>query len=81
MNKGKPPWRRTDMEPQGSQGSEPAPVARLGPHVKMIIGQKLGDMYAPILKEGVPDRFADILRGLDDPSDEGSKEGFKNEPS
>jgi hypothetical protein len=47
----------------------------------MIIGQKLGDMYAPILKEGVPDRFADILRGLDDPSGEDTKEGLKNESS
>src|SRR5260221_434727 len=29
------------------------------------------------VKQGVPERFVDILRGLDDPSDD---EGSKNEP-
>jgi Anti-sigma factor NepR len=89
MNKGKPPQRRPDMTFQGSgaqgpqgqgpQGSETKPV--LGPDIKAKIGRQLGLMYGEIIKEGVPDRFADILRGLDDPPDaaspEGSKKGFE----
>jgi len=84
MNKGKPPQRRPDMtfhgsDAQGPRGSEAKPV--LGPDIKAKIGRQLGLMYGEIIKEGVPDRFADILRGLDDPADadsqEGSKKGFE----
>jgi Anti-sigma factor NepR len=53
------------------------PVARLGTDTKAKIGQQLRVMYDEILEQGVPERFAKILRGLDDPSDEGSK----NEPT
>jgi hypothetical protein len=37
------------------------------------IGRELRRMYAHIIAEGVPERFAAILRRLDDPSNEGSK--------
>jgi Anti-sigma factor NepR len=30
-------------------------------------------MYGEIVNEGVPDRFAEILRGLDDPDNKGSE--------
>ena len=52
------------------------PVAKLGTDVKAKIGQQLRQMYDEIVDQGVPDRFAQILRGLDDPTDESSK----NEP-
>jgi len=58
------------------QGSEMKPVAKLGTDVKAKIGDSLRDMYQEIVKQGVPERFALILQGLDDPSDKGSK----NEP-
>jgi Anti-sigma factor NepR len=58
------------------QGSEMKPVAKLGTDVKAKIGQQLRDVYEEIVKQGVPDRFTLILRDLDDPNDEGSK----NEP-
>jgi hypothetical protein len=74
MSKGKPPSRQTDMEIQGSQAT---PVARLGPDIKVKIGHQLRLMYGEVVNQGVPDRFADILRGLDDPSDKGSN----HEPS
>ncbi len=35
------------------------------------IGRELRRMYAEIIAEGVPERFAEILRKLDDPSNEG----------
>lgn len=59
------------------QGSDMKPVAKLGNDVKAKIGQQLRLMYDEIVEQGVPERFADILRDLDEPSDEGSK----NEPT
>ena len=49
------------------------PVAKLGTDIKAKIGQQLRVMYDEIVEQGVPERFAKILRGLDDPSAEGSK--------
>lgn len=40
------------------------------------IGRELRLIYADIIFQGVPERFAAILRRLDDPSNEGPK----NEP-
>jgi len=52
------------------------PVAQLGTDIKAKIGQQLRLMYDEIVDQGVPERFTEILRGLDDPIDESSK----NEP-
>jgi len=70
MNKGKPSRRGTEMD---LQGSELTPAAKLGPEIKAKIGQQLRLMYGEVVNQGVPDRFVAILRGLDDPPDEGSK--------
>ena len=74
MNIRKPSWRRQSMK---LQGSDMKPVAKLGTDVKAKIGQQLRVIYEETVKQGVPERFVDILRGLDDPSDD---EGSKNEP-
>jgi hypothetical protein len=49
--------------------NKPAPA--LGPEVMAAIGRELRRMYAEIIAEGVPERFAEILRKLDEPSNEG----------
>ncbi len=36
-----------------------------------VIGRELRAMYADIIAEGVPERFAEILRRLDDATNEG----------
>ena len=54
------------------QDSQSTPVAKLGPDIKAKIGQQLRVMYGEIVNQGVPDRFVEILRGLDDPDNEGS---------
>ena len=59
------------------QGSNMKPVAKLGNDVKAKIGQQLRLMYDEIVEQGVPERFAAILRDLDEPGDKGSK----NEPT
>jgi hypothetical protein len=74
MNIRKPSWRRQSTK---LQGSDMKPVAKLGTDVKAKIGQQLRVVYDDIVGQGVPDRFVEILRGLDDPSDD---EGSKNEP-
>ncbi len=49
------------------------PVAQLGAQAKVTISQQLRLMYEEIVQQGVPERFAEILRRLDDRGDEGSK--------
>jgi hypothetical protein len=44
---------------------------RLGRDVQSKIGQQLRSMYDDVVSEGVPDRFTEMLRQLD----EGKKEG------
>jgi Anti-sigma factor NepR len=39
---------------------------KLGSEIKAKIGQQLRAMYADVVNQGVPDRFSDILRKLDE---------------
>jgi hypothetical protein len=48
--------------------SKSAPA--LGPKVMAAIGHELRGMYSGIIAEGVPERFAEILRRLDEPASE-----------
>jgi hypothetical protein len=41
---------------------------KLGSEIKAKIGQQLRTMYADVINQGVPDRFAEILRKLDEKS-------------
>ena len=43
----------------------------LPPDAMAAIGRELRRMYAEIIAEGVPERLAEILRKLDEPSNEG----------
>jgi Anti-sigma factor NepR len=71
MHNRKPSGRKTVMNPQGLEQNQ---VIKLAPDIKTKIGQQLRLMYSEVVNEGVPDRFAEILRGLDERADEGSKE-------
>jgi Anti-sigma factor NepR len=62
MSNGKPLRKKTHRE------SGRPTVAKLGPDIKAKIGQHLRSMYAEVVNQGVPDRFAEILRHLDDPA-------------
>jgi hypothetical protein len=54
-----------------SDNNESKPAPALGPYVMAAIGRELRRMYADTIAEGVPERFAEILRRLDEPSNEG----------
>jgi len=48
---------------------------KLGREVMAAIGRELRLLYREIIDEGVPERFAAILRRLDEPVDAGAKNG------
>jgi hypothetical protein len=57
-------------------------TAKLGPDIKAKIGQQLRAMYSDVVNQGVPDRFSEILRRLDQAGDEGGAgRKFENEGS
>ncbi len=60
-----------------SDQNESEPTPALGPEVLAAIGRELRRMHIDIIAEGVPERFAEILRRLNEPSNEDSK----NEPT
>ena len=64
MNKRKAPRTQTYMEVQEA----PRSSVKLGPDIKAKIGQQLRAMYSDVVNQGVPDRFAEILRRLDETS-------------
>jgi hypothetical protein len=61
----KPPenQKRQRLEP-GRRGTRAA-SASLGPDAQAKIGTQLRAMYDDIVKQGVPDRFTDLLNRLD----------------
>jgi hypothetical protein len=61
-----------DLKPQGSNmnaAGNPAPGKRggLNPEIQARIGHQLRAMYDDVVRQGVPDRFADLIRKLDEP--------------
>jgi Anti-sigma factor NepR len=54
-----------------AQKSEKNPVVKLGPDIKAKIGMQLRLMYGEVVDQGVPERFAEMLKRLDDPNYEG----------
>ena len=51
------------------------PRGRLGRDVQNKIGQQLRAMYDDVVNAGVPDRFTDMLRKLDDQRDDDKEKG------
>jgi hypothetical protein len=56
-----------------AQKSEKNPAVKLGPDIKAKIGMQLRLMYGEVVDQGVPDRFVEMLKRLDDPNYEGNK--------
>jgi hypothetical protein len=55
----RPGQMQTDLNQRKAKG-------RLGRDVQSKIGQQLRSMYDNVVSEGVPDRFTDMLRQLDE---------------
>jgi Anti-sigma factor NepR len=68
MNKRKASQFEAGAEVELSAKSTP----KLGPEIKAKIGQQLRAMYGDVVNQGVPNRFSEILRRLDEAgADEG----------
>jgi Anti-sigma factor NepR len=65
------PTRRKSRSMSDQNESKRAPS--LGPDIMAAVGRQLRVIYADIVAEGVPAHFAEILRRLEEPSHEGSK--------
>lgn len=62
MNDAKKP--RSD-KPMPSTQRAAKSKGRIGPEIQNRIGHQLRTMYSDVVNEGVPDRFADLLKQLD----------------
>ncbi len=52
-----------DLKSPGKQGG-------LNAEIQSRIGHQLRAMYDDVVRQGVPDRFADLIRKLDGPTDD-----------
>jgi hypothetical protein len=66
MNDDQKPGRPGQMQMDTNQRK---PRGRLGRDVQSKIGQQLRSMYDNVVSEGVPDRFTEMLRQLDQHAD------------
>lgn len=66
-----------ELKSQGSQPNSPnSPNSPGGPRragglnteIQARIGHQLRAMYDDVVRQGVPDRFSDLIRKLDDPA-------------
>ncbi|HMA71738.1 MAG TPA: NepR family anti-sigma factor [Xanthobacteraceae bacterium] len=69
MNRSGPSQRKTKADVRGSET-----VVKLGPDIKAKIGQQLRLMYSEVVDQGVPERFVEMLKRLDEATDEGIEE-------
>lgn len=51
--------------------TEDQPVVELGTDIQKWIADRLIEMFDEVVQQGVPDRFAELLKQLDDHSHEG----------
>lgn len=72
MNEDDKPGR---PEPMQTEVTQRKARGRLGRDVQTKIGQQLRAMYDNVVNDGVPDRFVDMLRKLDEQKKDDDKEG------
>jgi hypothetical protein len=63
---GRPGQMQTELSQRKARG-------RLGRDVQSKIGQQLRAMYDNVVSEGVPDRFNEVLRQLDERKEQDNK--------
>jgi Anti-sigma factor NepR len=58
-----------DVKSQASKNAVPGKQGGLNSEIQSRIGHQLRAMYDDVVRQGVPDRFADLIRKLDTPAD------------
>jgi hypothetical protein len=61
--------------PMQTEVTQRKPRGRLGRDVQGKIGQQLRAMYDDVVSDGVPDRFTEMLRQLDEPKEQEAEKG------
>jgi len=56
-----------DVKSQASKSAAPGRQGALNAEIQSRIGHQLRAMYDDIVRQGVPERFADLIRKLDVP--------------
>jgi hypothetical protein len=67
-----------DVKSQASKNTAPGKQGGLNPEIQSRIGHQLRAMYDDVVRQGVPDRFADLVRKLDEPGAQGGGDTDKN---
>jgi hypothetical protein len=57
-----------DAKSQAGKPAAPAKPGRLNAEIQSRIGHQLRAMYDDVVRQGVPDRFADLIKKLDAPT-------------
>jgi len=57
-----------DVKSQASKNAAPRKPGGLNAEIQSRIGHQLRAMYDDVVRQGVPDRFADLIRKLDVPA-------------
>jgi hypothetical protein len=58
-----------DVKSQASKNAAPGKQGGLNAEIQSRIGHQLRAMYDDVVRQGVPERFADLIRKLDTPAD------------
>jgi hypothetical protein len=58
-----------DVKSQAGKNAVPGKQGGLNAEIQSRIGHQLRAMYDDVVRQGVPDRFADLIRKLDAPED------------
>ena len=72
MDEDDKPGRPEQMQTEVTQRK---PRGRLGRDVQNKIGQQLRAMYDDVVNDGVPDRFVEMLRKLDEQKNDDKEKG------
>ena len=56
-----------DVKSQASKTAAPGKQGGLNAEIQSRIGHQLRAMYDDVVRQGVPDRFAELIRKLDGP--------------
>jgi hypothetical protein len=58
----------SDLKSQASKNAAPGKPGGLSAEIQSRIGHQLRAMYDDVVRQGVPDRFVDLIRKLDGPA-------------
>jgi len=64
-----------DVKSQASKNAAPRKPGGLNSEIQSRIGHQLRAMYDDVVRQGVPDRFADLIRKLDVPEGQPQVDG------